>query len=125
MMAFALLEGLTVTVLLVVLSVVLPSNWLKQGFAINGLVTILSFTAASIVYQKLLPDDFPALIWVLLGALAPVVLTVTAIYFLRARPRLQKFLLNLQDRVSIMLFIYVPLGVVSLVIFLYRNLFQE
>jgi hypothetical protein len=36
---------------------------------------------------------------------------------------LQKVLLDIQDRISIMLYVYVPLGLVSILVVIFRNLF--
>jgi hypothetical protein len=36
---------------------------------------------------------------------------------------LQKGLLDIQDRISIMLYVYVPLGLVSILVVVFRNLF--
>jgi hypothetical protein len=122
MMAFALLESLALTAFVVLLSAILPSGWLRDGFALKGLIFVMATTVASVVYQKLMPDELPALPWLITGLAAPVLLFAALTFIVRSRPKLQDLLLKIQDRISILLFIYVPLGIVSLIAFLYRNL---
>ena len=59
---------------------------------------------------------------ILLGVLAPLVLIALAIFVVQSRPKLRSVLLNIQDRFLIMLFIYAPLGILSLVVVLFRIL---
>lgn len=122
MMAFALLESLVVTGVLVLVSVILPARWLRDGFALKGFIFLSVSTAAAIVFQKLLPDNYPA-VWMLWASLLlPLLLIVFLILLTRSRPRLENIMMNIQDRLMVMLFIYVPIGLLSLVIVLVRNL---
>jgi hypothetical protein len=121
MMAFDLLESLALTGFVLVLCLLLPRGWLREGFALKGSVFIMVSAIASMVYQKLLRDEFPAAIWLVMGLVVPILLIVFLIHFIEAHPKLQNLLRNIQDRISIMLFIYVPLGLVALIVFIYRN----
>lgn len=121
MMSVALLESIAVTILLVLLSGLLPSNWLRDGFAYKGFVIVVIATAASILFQKLLPDDYPSTLMLAVSALAPLILIVVLIGVGQSFPRLRSLLLDIQDRISIMLFIYVPIGILSLMIVVFRN----
>lgn len=121
MMAFDLLESVALAGFVIALSIILPQRWLRHGFAAKGTVIIVVSALASIAYQKLLQDEFPATIWLMLGLAIPILIIVILIYFIHSHPKLQNILLNIQDRISIMLFIYVPLGLFSLIVFIYRN----
>lgn len=122
MMSVALLESIAVTILLVLLSVILPPGWLREGFAYKGFVIIAIATAASILFQKLLPDDYPSTLMLAVSAVVPIVLIVALIAVGQAFPRLRSLLLDIQDRISIMLYIYVPIGIISLMVVFIRNL---
>ena len=74
MMAFALLESLAVTGFLVLLSGLLPPAWLRDGFALKGLVVILVSLIDSIAFQQLMPDEFPSLVLLGSACLAPLIL---------------------------------------------------
>lgn len=122
MMAFALLESLLVTGFVVLLAVLLPPSWLKEGFPVKGLIMIVTSGIASILFQQLIPDDFPSTLWFVLGLAVPLALIVFLNFFISSHPKIWNILLNIQDRISIMLYVYVPLGLVSLIVYLYRNL---
>ena len=122
LMAFALLESLIVTGVLVIISAILPSGWLKEGFALKGFVIILVASVTAIFFQKSLDDSFPPTWLLLASSILPLVVMVSLIRFVRSQPKLQNILLNIQDRILIMLIIYVPIGVFSLMVVMYRNL---
>lgn len=122
MMAFALLESLALTGILVLLSLILPSSWLRDGFAVKGLIIIVIATAASIIFQNSLDDNYPSALLLAASILVPLALMVGAILAVRSMPRLQTLLTNIQDRVLVMLFIYVPMGLLALLVVMYRNL---
>lgn len=122
MMAFALLESLAVTGVLVLLSIILPSGWLRDGFAFKGFVIILIATVTSILFQKILGGDYPSTLMLAVFSIVPLLLAVALIAVVRSMPKVQNILLNIQDRILVMLFIYVPIGLVSLMVVMYRNL---
>jgi hypothetical protein len=122
MMAFAFLESLAFTGILVLLSAILPSAWLKEGFDVKGFVVVTIAVLTFLLLQTFLGTQYPSTLMILLGVLAPLVLIALAIFVVQSRPKLRSVLLNIQDRFLIMLFIYAPLGILSLVVVLFRIL---
>jgi hypothetical protein len=122
MMAFTLLESLVLTVLLVLLSVILPAGWLREGFAFKGFIIVIVATGTSILFQTLLDSNFPHPLVLLLFILVPIGLAIVLITKIRSMPKVYNLIHNIQDRILIMLFVYVPLGVLSLLFVLYKNL---
>lgn len=122
MMAFALLESLAAAGLLILVSAVLPSSWLKEGFAFKGFVILLVATITAVLFQKALRDYFPSMQTLLTYSLIPLLVMAFLVWFIHSRPRLQKILLAVQDRILIMLFIYVPIGVIGLLVVMARDL---
>jgi hypothetical protein len=122
MMAFALLESLAATGLLILLSALLPASWLKEGFAFKGFVILLVATTTAILFQHALSDYFPSLGSLLAYTLIPLLLIVLLLWFIHSRPKLQNILLSVQDRIVIMLFIYLPIGVIGLLVVMARDL---
>ena len=122
MMAFAFLESLLVTGVLVALSAILPSKWLRDGFIYKGLIVVGMSTIAAIILQRTLQGEYPALPVLTLIWFTPLVWTVVFIILAQRRPRVQSMLLDIAERISIMLFLYVPMGVISLLVVTIRNL---
>ena len=122
MMAFALLESLAVTGILVLVSAILPSGWLKDGFGYKGFIILVIASVDAILLQNSLENVFPPVPTLALLALAPIVLSVAVILFIRSRPRVQNLLVSVQDRFLVMLVIYLPIGLISIVAVTFRNL---
>lgn len=121
MMAFALLESVAVTAFLALLSALLPAGWLKDGFALKGFISIFVLAATSIILQKSL-HSFPTMVaWIALISV-PLTAIILLMFAVRSWPRFRNILLNIEDRILIMVFVYVPLGLLSLAVVLYRNL---
>ena len=122
MMAFAFLESFLVAATLVLLSVILPSNWLRDGFVYKGLIAIVMATIAAIVLQRTLQGQYPALPILTLIWFTPLAWTVVFIILAQRKPRFQSILQDIAERISIMLFIYIPIGLLSLVVVAWMNL---
>ena len=122
MMAFALLESILLTGSLVLASVVLPSKWLKEGFAYKSFLTILIMTITSIRLQLSLKKEWPSKEALLPGlgiAFLVLILLIVLAYFFNP---LKKLLLDVQDRMLIFLYIYIPIGILGILIVIIRNL---
>ena len=122
MMAFAMLESLAVTAILVLLSVLLPLSWLRDGFAYKGFVILLIATADAFLLQKSLKEIFPSTLDLILFSIVPIVLMALSISLLHTQPKLQNLLVRVQDRFLIMLLVYLPIGLISLLAVTVRNL---
>jgi len=122
-MAFALLESLVVTAGLALTAAILPSKWLRDGFAYKGFIFVIVGSIAAYVLQKNLRYEFPSTQMLMLNLVIPLALIALFIAVSHVWVPLQKVLLDVQDRISIMLYIYVPIGVVSFFVVVFRNLF--
>lgn len=122
MMTFALLESLIVLGFLLFLSAILPAGWLKDNFAFKGFVILIVMTVAAIIFQNALTTRFPPTWMLLVSLFLPVIVIAFLIWSTRLNPKFQVFLLNIVDRIQIMLFVYLPIGLFSLIVVLYRNL---
>lgn len=122
MMAFALLESLAVTGILVLAGALLPQRWLRDGFGYKGFVLLLIAAADAILLQKLLDTAFPSPWTLLLVTLVPLTLSVIVLAILQSRPGVQNLLVQVQDRFLVVLFLYLPIGVISILAVTVRNL---
>jgi len=125
MMGFALLESLLATLGLGLLSLLLPVSWFKNGFVYKSFITVLVGAIALLWLEnnimafnnKLPPVD-------LLLSAAGIVLGVWAILLLAFHyiKLLQKLVLFIADRVGVMAYLYIPLGLLGWIVVLIRNI---
>jgi hypothetical protein len=120
-LAIALLESLFVCGLIVLLAVISPRRWLREGFACKGFLIALAWGLASILSSRftLYPAQ-PSFLAVL--ALCLIVL-IAAIILVDKYPNLRKLLLAFVNRFDIFSYIYLPLGIIGVIVVLIRNVF--
>ena len=124
MMAFALLESVLITLLLVVPAVILPSKLLKEGFAYKGFLAVLVASAYSIWLQNTLGNLPPPSSLLLNNAGIAVGAFVLLAILFQLVGFLQKIVINLAERMGIMAYLYVPLGLIGILVFISRSLFH-
>jgi hypothetical protein len=125
MMGFALLESLLVTLCLGLLSLLLPVSWFKNGFVYKSFITVLVGAIALLWLEntimafnnKLPPVD-------LLLSAAGIVLGVWVVLLLAFHyiKLFQNPVLFIADRVGVMAYLYIPLGILGLIVVLIRNI---
>ncbi len=131
MFAFALLESLLITSLLLILATLLPAKFLRDGFAYKGFVIVLVATIAMILFElNYKVEDFKDILAGNYSSVPPFVIgLIVAAFALYGLLRLSRFSRRLQgiatfltDQLSLFTYIYVPLGVIGLAVVLVRNL---
>lgn len=119
MMAFALLESLLITAALLLFSWILPAAWLREGFAYKSFVFLIVATGASIYLQRVLRSNWPSNQILTMAWAAPLMGMAAILALAHFWPRFKRILLDIQDRLSIMLYVYIPLGILSLVVVMF------
>jgi hypothetical protein len=122
MMAFALLESLAVTALLILIGALLPGGWFRNGFAYKGFLAILVAGIAAIALQNYVGYGFPALAPLLEGALAAFLVWLGLAVWLQKALRPRQAILRFVEGFTVFSYIYVPLGVIGILLVLIRNL---
>jgi hypothetical protein len=124
MLSFALLETLLILVALILLCVLLPQKWFKEGFAYKGSVTVLIAALAMVQLQDLMGklESLPERGILYQGLLFTLLITFALILVLQLVKPLQKILLEIVERMQIFAYIYLPLAVVGLLVVIVRNL---
>jgi hypothetical protein len=122
MMAFALLESLLVTLGLLAISFLLPANWFRQGFGYKASLTAIVAAAAMIYLQSILGNSLPPAKIYFEGAVLFVLVMTVLILIANKFKLVQKSMLFVTDRLAIMSFVYVPLGVIGFFVIILRNL---
>ena len=119
------LESLLAVCVPIVLGFILPPKWFRDSFVSRGTSLVLLGLGyfMFLAYQFQAKDDYPTVLlkaWSVALALGIIALLV----FLIAKiPFLNKALGFIAERVTIFLYVYIPLSLVSLVVVLPRLLF--
>lgn len=123
MMAFALFESLLLTSVLVLLCILLPGKWYKDGFAYKGLLTVIVLAVCMILLQKndlmITGRNTEAFLPGIVVASLALFLSIILAHFISP---LQRIFMELADRMQIFLYVYIPLGVLGLLVVMIRNL---
>jgi hypothetical protein len=122
-LASALVESLTIPFLLVVPATLLPARYFRDKFAAHGTLTMLVVAFWAVVFQYIYAstrkwDSHKMLLWSVLF-LSSLLLSWMLVQRLE---RLEKVLNWLGERLTAFLYIYVPLGLLGLVVVLVRNI---
>lgn len=132
MMAFAFFECVLLIGGLVLVSMILPSNWFKTGFAYKGFLVILVATTGFILFQgyykvgffqNLINNDYSPFRPLLIGVVIGLMALAGLFWLFHNRPRLQKYLSNFIAQFGVFSYIYVPLGVIGILVIFVRNIF--
>ncbi len=120
MMAFALLESLAVSILITLPTIFLPQKWYKDGFVYKAAIVLFVALVVSIRYQEALTTkylgDSILIQWVFFTGLA----VISLIFIAHKWIAFQKMMVFLVEQISVMLFVYIPLGIFSLLITMIR-----
>ena len=122
MMAFALVESLIVAGGISLLAAILPSSWLRDGFSYKGLIIVVVGAIAAIRFQKSLQNVLPPMQALTLDLVLPLVAIAILIFLAHLLKPVQKLLLDVSDRFLIMLYVFLPIGVLSFFVVVFRNL---
>jgi len=120
-MAFALLESTLVTGGLAFLSVILPQKWFRQGFVYNSFLTIMVSFIAITLLQGSTRKEFPPVDMIYKGTGSSFVILIALILMVHSIEFLQRGVLFVMDRLGIMTYIYVPLGLLGFIVVIFRN----
>jgi hypothetical protein len=123
-MTAALLESLAVLGLFLLLSIILPAAMMKDVFVTRGTVAALIGLGSIMLYMYRFSEvGYSFLDDLLLWNLSSLALTLLLTFL---APRLN-FIVRLaawtSDRVTVFVYLFLPISALSLIVVLYRNLF--
>jgi hypothetical protein len=125
LMAFALLESLVLMGGLIAIGFILPAKWFREGFTYKGFITTLVAGIAMIkLHYYLFSLDYamPPMNVIYLGTAIALGILIALIWIFQNFPQLQRFLLALQERLQVFVYLYIPLGILGLTVVVLRNL---
>ena len=123
-MTAALLESLAILFVLLVVCLTLPARWMRDVFVTRG-TTAAVFGFGSIMlymyrYSEIGYSFISSLfLWSLAGLAVAILMTFLSTH-IRGMVRAAAWI---SDRVTVFLFLLIPISLVSLVVVIYRNLF--
>ncbi len=121
MLAFALLETLLATLLILVLAVVLPSALLKEGFSYKAAFFFIAFGVISIHLQYMMTNQ-PKISFLLIELGRALALWLIPVLLVRYVNLVRRIVMDVLDRLTIFSYIYLPLGLLSLLVVTVRLL---
>jgi hypothetical protein len=127
LMAFALLESLLITGILLLIGFILPRRWLREGFAVKGFLAVLVSGSAMVMLQKYLysqqTNDYqmPSSTTLYSGALIGFILLLILIILVQKVTVVRNLLLAFEERLQVFLYVFVPLGILGFIVIFLRN----
>ena len=131
MFSFALLESLIIMGVLLAICIILPERVFKEGFAYKAFLTMMVATIGMIQFERyykveyfkdIMARNYESIPPFVEGVAACLAALVMLLWMLHRWPRLQKYPLLVMEQVSLFNYIYVPLGVLGLIVVIVRNL---
>jgi len=123
MMGIALLESAIIMAAFLFLAVIFPKSWFRDGFVYKAALLALVVGGAMIYLQSILTFRFPSVPTLVAFLVIPLAVWLALIFLTMKIKRFRVLLDFILDRVSVFLYIYVPIGIVGLVVMVVRNLF--
>ena len=126
-LGFALFESLCLLALAVVFSLFFPPRLFKQQYALQGSALAAAVSVGAVLLQRKINLVYRLELWQLVAyplvfLLAVVLLVFLLDFLFRRFPRLSRLVAALLERMLIFVYIYVPLGVLGLLVVLIRNI---
>lgn len=123
MMGVALLESIAVLLALILLAFALPRKWFSEGFSYKASILVLMMGSLMIYLQSTLTFRLPSVSTLAALGGTALVSSIALILLAVKVQEIRKILGVILERVSIFLYIYPPLGFISLIVVFIRNLF--
>ena len=123
-MTAALLESLAVLALLLLISILLPAAMMKDVFVTRGAVAALIGLGSVMLYMYRFSEvGYSFLDNLLLWTLSSLALTLLLTFLAPRLNIIVRLAAWTSDRVTVFIYLFLPLSVLSLLVVLYRNLF--
>ena len=128
LMAFALLESVSVLGILVLIGFLLPQTWFKEGFAIKGFLAVLVAGSAMVKLQSYLYSQqmnnyqMPSSTTLYGGTLIGFVLLLLLIFLVQKVTVVRNLLLVFEERLQVFLYLFIPLGILGFIVIFLRNI---
>jgi len=121
-MAFAFVESIILLVLFGMIAIILPKNWYADHFEAVNLPIVLGMAVSAAKYQQQIGNTYSGISSILtwFGFTFLIVLSLALIFGIIGP--LRKLSGKVMERISIMSYLYIPIGLFSLLVVVFRNL---
>ncbi len=119
--AFALLESAIFLLVLILLSMILPARLFRHRFVAQGSVVMFLAAIYALVFQFKSWTDFSSTV-LFLGAVLYLVLNGVAYVLVKRYKRLEQAIHAFVEQLTVLLYFYVPVTLVSVIIVIARNI---
>lgn len=127
-MMFALLESVLLFSFTCLVSLILPENLFRARFVAQGSLLVSLVCFAAVTAQRRLGwllqmQAWQTIVVPLAFILVSIALLVLSAWLFKRVPRIPALIQGLSERMSVFAYLYLPLGLLSLVVVIFRNLF--
>lgn len=123
-MVAAMLESLGILGILLLASLVLPRRWMRDMFVTRGTVAAAFMLGTIMSYMyRLSLVGYSYIVYLVQWSLAGLAITLLAVFFSSRVRMVVRAVAWISDRLIVLLFLLVPVTLISLLIVLYRNMF--
>ena len=118
--ATALIESLVITLGILVLSLLLPVKWFRDGFLYKSFVTLVLLIGLMVWIRRIFVHDdyFPSIDILYIGGIIFFVTWTLLLILFHYVESLQRIVLFIEDRIEVFLWLYVPLGAAGFLVLL-------
>ena len=120
-MASSFLEGLSFLLLLLVLCFILPSEFLRENFSAQGTAIVLPVIGMIMIYFRVTNENIANIIFSKIGLVVALVI-IGLFYFSTRNQRIQLAFAALADRLTVFLYILIPVSLLSLLAVVVRGI---
>ena len=126
-LSYVLFESLACCIFLIILSLVLPIQLLKNKFIVQGYTITIYMGAIAFAIQRKMRIIYSLNIqelslYPLLFFLSILIVTVISSFIFDRLEFMEKLIQNIADRVTVFLYIYLPICVICSFIVIFRNI---
>lgn len=126
--SFALLESLIVMGFVLLLSLALPKPLFRERFVAQASLVVLASTFWAVIAQlyreKIIQSSINEIIvYIIIYVLSLLLITILARYLLGRFRRVGSWIVIFAERTTVFAWIYIPLGIVSVIVVFFRNIF--
>ncbi len=123
-LAFDLLESLSLTLLLVAISFILPSPWFRDVFVTRSTWLMTVWMVSLMIYfDRLSKLGLDFLIWLIPWTAVTLIVALLAAFFAANVRVMHRAALWIADRTIVFLFLFIPASLVGAVVVATRNIF--
>lgn len=127
-LSFALIESLMVLGLLFFLCLIFPARYFKDRFIPQGSIQVFVITMLAIIIRQRIDEFSKMEAWILIAipVLVVLILSFSIVIISKMLERfslITKWVTSLAERTTVFLYLYPPLGVLSFVLVIVRNIY--